>query len=118
MRPCTRRESTERQAAASVVAEDDEAARIRCTLGDHAIAVEHIGSTAVPGCTAKPILDIGIAVRSETAHIHLYIRPAAGWDEKFAFRDALRRDPEPAAAYAAEKSRVAELVRCSASRAR
>lgn len=127
---------------------DAEAARIRGVLGARAMSVEHIGSTAVPGLAGKPILDIGIAVSSETdadaciplleslgyeyrgphgpdpqrryyardeagrrfAHIHLYILPAAGWEEKLAFRDALRTDPELAAAYVAEKHRVAAMV--------
>jgi GrpB-like predicted nucleotidyltransferase (UPF0157 family) len=31
-------------------------------LGDHAIAVEHIGSTAVPGMLAKPIIDLAAGV--------------------------------------------------------
>ena len=31
------------------------------------VAIEHIGSTAVPGLDAKPILDIGIAVRPGTS---------------------------------------------------
>lgn len=30
------------------------------------VAIEHIGSTSVPGLAAKAILDIGIAVRAET----------------------------------------------------
>jgi GrpB-like predicted nucleotidyltransferase (UPF0157 family) len=42
--------------------------------------------------------------------VHLYILPATAWHEKLAFRDALRADPQLAAAYAAEKRRVAELV--------
>lgn len=42
--------------------------------------------------------------------VHLYILPAPAWDEKLAFRDALRGDPALAAAYAAEKRRVAEAV--------
>ncbi len=32
-------------------------------LGDHAVAIEHIGSTAVPGLLAKPILDILVGIR-------------------------------------------------------
>ena len=43
-------------------------------------------------------------------HVHLYVMPAAAWQEKLAFRDALRADPELAAAYATEKYRVAESV--------
>ncbi len=34
------------------------------TLGDKIIAIEHIGSTAVPGLPAKPLIDINIAVAS------------------------------------------------------
>ena len=35
-----------------------EAARIRAVLWDNCTAIYHIGSTAVPGLAAKPILDI------------------------------------------------------------
>ena len=44
------------------------------------------------------------------AQLHLWILPAAGWDEHLRFRDALRADPALAAAYAGEKRRVADLV--------
>ena len=36
----------------------EEAARLRLALGALALAVEHYGSTSVPGLVAKPILDI------------------------------------------------------------
>ncbi len=39
-----------------------EAIRLRTALGPALLAVEHIGSTAVPGLPARPILDIGVAV--------------------------------------------------------
>ncbi|MDP2919042.1 MAG: GrpB family protein [Dehalococcoidia bacterium] len=39
-----------------------EAARVRACAGDLITDVQHIGSTAVPGLPAKPILDIAIAV--------------------------------------------------------
>jgi GrpB-like predicted nucleotidyltransferase (UPF0157 family) len=39
-----------------------EAARIRAALGDDARLVEHAGSTSVPGLSAKPIIDIVLAV--------------------------------------------------------
>ena len=42
--------------------------------------------------------------------LHLYILPAAAWQEQLDFRDALRADGALAAAYAAEKYRVAGRV--------
>jgi GrpB-like predicted nucleotidyltransferase (UPF0157 family) len=41
-----------------------EAQRIRRVLGDRALLVEHAGSTSVPGLTAKPIIDIVLAVEN------------------------------------------------------
>jgi GrpB-like predicted nucleotidyltransferase (UPF0157 family) len=38
-----------------------EAELIQRCLGDLAVGIEHVGSTAVPGLVAKPILDIAIA---------------------------------------------------------
>ena len=125
-----------------------EAARVARAIGAHARAIEHVGSTAVPGLAGKPVLDLAVAVESEAAadacvgplealgyeyrgphgddprrryyvrdvaaervaQLHLYILPAPAWDEHLAFRDALRADPALAAAYAAEKRRVAEAV--------
>ena len=125
-----------------------EAARLRAVLNDRASAIEHIGSTAIPGIPGKPVLDIAIAVENESVadacieplrrlgyeyrgphgddprrryyvrdetgarvvQVHLYVMPATAWDEKLAFRNALRADPVLASAYAAEKYRVAEEV--------
>jgi GrpB-like predicted nucleotidyltransferase (UPF0157 family) len=39
-----------------------EAARLRRTLGDRVVAIEHVGSTSVPGLPAKPIIDILLVV--------------------------------------------------------
>lgn len=39
-----------------------EAQRIRAALGAKALAVEHVGSTSVPGLAAKPVVDIDLVV--------------------------------------------------------
>jgi GrpB-like predicted nucleotidyltransferase (UPF0157 family) len=41
---------------------DREAERIRGALGDRVLALEHTGSTSVPGLAAKPIVDITLVV--------------------------------------------------------
>jgi GrpB-like predicted nucleotidyltransferase (UPF0157 family) len=38
--------------------------RIRDALGDLALRIEHIGSTAVPGLAAKPIIDVLVTVEN------------------------------------------------------
>lgn len=42
-----------------------ESRRLESGLGSLASRVEHIGSTAVPGLIAKPIIDIGVVVADE-----------------------------------------------------
>ena len=49
-------------------------ARVRSALGDLAIAVEHIGSTSVPGLAAKPIIDVLVTVPDITAEEE-YLEP-------------------------------------------
>src|SRR5262245_58030205 len=39
-----------------------EAARLRSALGSLAVRIDHNGSTAVPGLSAKPVIDIQISV--------------------------------------------------------
>jgi GrpB-like predicted nucleotidyltransferase (UPF0157 family) len=43
-----------------------EGARIRGALGDRATRIEHVGSTAVPGLAAKPIIDILVVVEDSS----------------------------------------------------
>ncbi|WP_240645787.1 GrpB family protein [Georgenia sp. SYP-B2076] len=42
-------------------------AHVRAAVGSIAVAVEHIGSTSVPGLAAKPIIDILVTVADITA---------------------------------------------------
>ena len=43
-----------------------EAAKIRAALGEAALAIEHIGSTSVPGLSAKPIVDVLLVVEDSS----------------------------------------------------
>lgn len=45
----------------------EESARLRALLGPLARALEHVGSTAVPGLPAKPVLDVAIAYAHRSA---------------------------------------------------
>jgi GrpB-like predicted nucleotidyltransferase (UPF0157 family) len=40
--------------------------RIAAALNGLAISIEHVGSTAVPGLAAKPVIDIDVLLRSST----------------------------------------------------
>ena len=54
--------------------------RIRAALGATAVAIEHIGSTSVPGLAAKPIVDVLVTVDDVTAEQdHLDLLLAAGY---------------------------------------
>lgn len=45
--------------------------RLRVVLGDDALAIEHVGSTAICGLPAKPILDVAVGVPDlATVHAH------------------------------------------------
>jgi len=56
---------------------EQERQRIASALGDIAIRVEHNGSTAVPGLTAKPVIDIQISV-ARLKPLAAYGDPLAG----------------------------------------
>jgi GrpB-like predicted nucleotidyltransferase (UPF0157 family) len=46
---------------------DEQARTIRQALAGQKIAIEHVGSTAVPGLAAKPIIDIDLIVADSAA---------------------------------------------------
>jgi GrpB-like predicted nucleotidyltransferase (UPF0157 family) len=71
--------------------------RLRAALEEAAVRIEHVGSTAVPGLPAKPIIDVQVSVRDvedEASYVpaieelgvplryrepgHRYFRPAGG----------------------------------------
>ncbi|MCX4431505.1 MULTISPECIES: GrpB family protein [Streptomyces] len=39
--------------------------RLAPHVADLAVSIEHVGSTAAPGCAAKPIIDLDIVVSEE-----------------------------------------------------
>ncbi|MBI2912693.1 MAG: GrpB family protein, partial [Chloroflexi bacterium] len=43
---------------------EEERARIQEAIGAWLVDIQHVGSTAVPGLAAKPIIDIAVALRS------------------------------------------------------
>jgi GrpB-like predicted nucleotidyltransferase (UPF0157 family) len=69
-----------------------ESQRIREALGGRALAIEHVGSTAVPGLGGKPVLDIAIAVDSfATAEACIAPLSALGYEYRGAHGDDPRR---------------------------
>ena len=54
---------------------------VRAALGDTALSIEHVGSTAVPGLAAKPVVDIDLTV-ADPADEPLYVPQlkALGYD--------------------------------------
>jgi GrpB-like predicted nucleotidyltransferase (UPF0157 family) len=51
-----------------------EADRIRATLGERALQLEHVGSTSVPGLAAKPVIDIVLVVE-DSSDEQAYVAP-------------------------------------------
>jgi GrpB-like predicted nucleotidyltransferase (UPF0157 family) len=57
-----------------------EAAGVRAVLGDRVLTLEHVGSTSIPGLSAKPIIDMLLVV-SDSSDELAYVPPmeAAGY---------------------------------------
>jgi GrpB-like predicted nucleotidyltransferase (UPF0157 family) len=101
-----------------------EADQIRASLGAQLRRVEHVGSTAVPGLAARPIVDIAISVedlravdatalealgqRSGGFHVHVYELEPDEFMDHVRLRDYLRTHPEDRDAYGALKRRLAQ----------
>jgi GrpB-like predicted nucleotidyltransferase (UPF0157 family) len=123
--------------------------RVAPVLGHLAAGIEHVGSTAVPGCDAKPVIDVDVVIRHAEdlpavverlgtlgyTHLgdlgiagreafrapaepqqpehHLYVcaAGAAALQAHLTLRDALRADPQLAAAYGELKRELAERYR-------
>lgn len=58
---------------------------LRRVLGENALAIEHIGSTSVPGLGSRPIPDIQVAVRDITDTPSFYPRLVSAGYRHFAF---------------------------------
>jgi len=63
-----------------------EEVRIRAALRERALAVEHVGSTSVPGLAAKPVIDIHLAVR-DSADEGAYARDLEGAGYRLVIRE-------------------------------
>jgi GrpB-like predicted nucleotidyltransferase (UPF0157 family) len=62
------------------------AADIRGALGPMALSVDHVGSTAIPGILAKPVIDVLVLVEAYDPE-SLYTGPLASVGYRFGHRD-------------------------------
>jgi GrpB-like predicted nucleotidyltransferase (UPF0157 family) len=63
------------------------AARIRVALGDAVLALDHVGSTAVPGLAAKPVIDVDLTV-ADSADEDSYVAPLEAVGFRLRIREA------------------------------
>jgi GrpB-like predicted nucleotidyltransferase (UPF0157 family) len=107
-----------------------ECAVVATLLGDLAVAVVHVGSTAVPGLEAKPILDIVAAVDDRmpiddvvahlcgegpytegacrTVHVHVVGKSSRAWMSYLRFHALLLDDAEVRERYQSSKRELAQ----------
>ena len=61
---------------------------LRELIGDYVLDIQHVGSTSIPGLSAKPILDVAVAVKDEnTLQKLIPILTDAGYDVKDSISD-------------------------------
>jgi GrpB-like predicted nucleotidyltransferase (UPF0157 family) len=68
-----------------------EAANLQDALRELVLDIQHVGSTAVPGLIAKPILDIAVAIPAQ-AIVAKYAAPLARLGYQFAYWAELEND--------------------------
>jgi GrpB-like predicted nucleotidyltransferase (UPF0157 family) len=81
---------------------DSEKEKLLAAIGDYVAAIEHIGSTAVPGLGAKPVIDIMIGVRSLAEADKHCVEPITGlgydyvkaFEKDTPFRRYFRKDSQ------------------------
>jgi GrpB-like predicted nucleotidyltransferase (UPF0157 family) len=70
--------------------------RLAEALGETAVRIEHVGSTAVPGLAAKPVIDIQISVRDVEDEV-VFVAPIEAIGVAFRSRELGHRYFRPAA---------------------
>ena len=104
--------------------------RAAAAVRELAVAIEHVGSTAVPGLAAKPVIDLVVVVAPDdvqpavdrlvaVGYVHrgnlgvLSVSPTDGEElrAQLAFRDRLRNDGALASEYVALKRELAVTFR-------
>ena len=119
----------------------EEAAKIRAALGENCVTIHHIGSTSIPGLSAKPIIDmvpvvkdilkvdaasleslgyggrgeLGMLFRryfsNQVCHVHIWEEGNPEIDKHLIFRDYLVENPGELKRYETLKLSLAETFR-------
>jgi len=55
------------------------AERVQTALGERILRIEHVGSTAVPGLVAKPIIDFDVVVRPTEVQVAIELLASLGY---------------------------------------